>query len=226
MEHEAVVANRAVERYILGEMPAEERDLFEEHYFSCGDCAEDVRHASSFVANAKAVWRDEANRNRVEARHTPQERRPWFWWLQPSWGPALAAVLLAFTGYQSLVTVPALRREAAGAMQPRQVAAFVLRADSRGAAKVVEAPPSEPLLLTLDLNPPQTFPKYIAEIHDASGAVVSTIGVAPPAPDEPLNLYIPNPKLPAGQYTLMIRGDTGSQQGPEVGRYRFELQRK
>jgi len=226
MEHESVIANRAVERYLLGEMPVDERDSFEEHYFTCGDCAEDVRQASAFVANAKEIWREQGTRHEAVARTGREEHRPWLWWLRPAWAPALAGVLLAVTGYQSLVTVPALKRTAAGATQPRQVEAFVLRADSRGVAKVVEAAPSQPLLLTLYLNPQQNFPKYVAEIHSASGAVVSTIPVAPPAPDEPLNLYVPDPKLGPGQYTLVIRGDTGSQQGPEVGRYRFELQRK
>lgn len=226
MEHESVIANRAVERYILGEMTADERDSFEEHYFTCGDCAEDVRQASAFVANAKEIWREEGKRSESVVRGTSEEHRPWLWWLRPAWAPVLVGVLLAFTGYQSLVTVPALQRTAASATQPRQVAAFVLRADSRGAAKVVEAAPSQPLLLTLDLNPQQTFPKYVAEIHSASGTLVSSIPVAPPAPEEPLNLYVPEPKLQPGQYTLVIRGDIGSQQGPEVGRYRFELHRK
>src|SRR4051794_20714838 len=127
MEHEAATANRAVERYILREMSAEERDSFEEHYFVCGECAEDVRHASAFVANAKGIWRGQASRDQPIEK-TSEERRSWFWWLNPAWGPAFAAVLLAITGYQSLVTVPALQRAAAGARQPRQVAAFVLRA--------------------------------------------------------------------------------------------------
>ena len=45
-------AHTASERYLLEEMPELERYAFEEHFFSCADCAEDVRagalmHAAS-----------------------------------------------------------------------------------------------------------------------------------------------------------------------------------
>ena len=43
MTHEQAVSTLAAGRYLLDEMPEPERETFEEHYFSCAECAEDVR---------------------------------------------------------------------------------------------------------------------------------------------------------------------------------------
>jgi len=42
MDHETAVKTGATERYLLGELTGEDRDRFEEHYFMCPECAEDV----------------------------------------------------------------------------------------------------------------------------------------------------------------------------------------
>ena len=59
MEHQFAVDRKLTERYVLGELEAEEREEFEEHYFTCAVCAEDVRIMSELVTNAKAVIREE-----------------------------------------------------------------------------------------------------------------------------------------------------------------------
>ena len=43
----------ASERYLLDEMSQDERDQFEEHYFSCVECADEVRAVFAFADNAK-----------------------------------------------------------------------------------------------------------------------------------------------------------------------------
>jgi len=43
MTHEDALETLASERYLLGDMSELERHLFEDHYFSCPDCAADVR---------------------------------------------------------------------------------------------------------------------------------------------------------------------------------------
>src|SRR5438132_7810886 len=58
MDHEVATQTHAVERYLLGEMPSSERDLFEEHYFSCADCGEEVRSASALMRDMKDALRD------------------------------------------------------------------------------------------------------------------------------------------------------------------------
>jgi hypothetical protein len=60
MDHETAVRTSATERYFLGELTGQDQDGFEEHYFMCPECAEDVRALTVFAANAKAVFRQKA----------------------------------------------------------------------------------------------------------------------------------------------------------------------
>src|SRR3954453_2088787 len=60
MDHETAVQTGATERYLLGELTGEDRDRFEEHFFICPECSEDVRALTVFAANAKAVFREES----------------------------------------------------------------------------------------------------------------------------------------------------------------------
>ena len=53
MNHDAAVRDKIAERYLLGELTGEERDSFEAHFFTCQDCAEDVRLTSRFVEASK-----------------------------------------------------------------------------------------------------------------------------------------------------------------------------
>src|SRR5947207_15968254 len=60
MDHETALRTSATERYFLGELTGQDRDGFEEHFFMCPECAEDLRALTVFAANAKAVFRQEA----------------------------------------------------------------------------------------------------------------------------------------------------------------------
>lgn len=55
MEHNEAIQSRAAERYSMGQMPPDEAELFEAHFFGCLECAEEVRWISLFEANAKQV---------------------------------------------------------------------------------------------------------------------------------------------------------------------------
>ncbi len=43
----------AVEKYLLDEFSPEEKDAFEEHFFSCDECAREVKLGAAFMAHAK-----------------------------------------------------------------------------------------------------------------------------------------------------------------------------
>src|SRR3954453_17460741 len=42
-QHQQAIRTLAAERYMLGEMTDAERETFEEHYFNCRFCVEDVK---------------------------------------------------------------------------------------------------------------------------------------------------------------------------------------
>ena len=89
MNHQLAVNTRATERYMLGELDEESRSAFEEHYFSCRVCADDVRAAVQFVDNAKAVMTADQGRRPATSRFWNVSRMPA--WAAPA---ALAACLL------------------------------------------------------------------------------------------------------------------------------------
>jgi glycine/D-amino acid oxidase-like deaminating enzyme len=55
MTHLEAIESRAAERYALQQMNAAEAEDFEQHFFTCFECAEEVRWVSMFEANAKKI---------------------------------------------------------------------------------------------------------------------------------------------------------------------------
>jgi hypothetical protein len=93
MEHERAVENLAVESYLLSDMTSGEREAFEEHYFECAICAEDLRAASQFLQDAKEVLAGNREATRIQEVPKGQPRR-WTWpaWQQPQFATALVAI--------------------------------------------------------------------------------------------------------------------------------------
>ena len=106
MDHETALRTSATERYFLGELTGQDRDGFEEHYFMCPECAEDVRALTVFAANAKAVFRQEAAGPAPQAGLLLSGRVLWL-------SAALNVALLLGVGYGLLKVRPAMRQELA-----------------------------------------------------------------------------------------------------------------
>ena len=53
MDHLEAVRLRAAERYVLKQLTTAEAEAFEEHFFSCPECAEEVRWIAMFEDNAR-----------------------------------------------------------------------------------------------------------------------------------------------------------------------------
>src|SRR5438132_14410270 len=102
MDHETAIQTSATERYLLGQLTAEDRDSFEEHFFMCPECAEDVRALTVFAANAKAVLREKATGPSPHAGVLLSGRVPWL-------SAALNVVLLFVLGYGLLKVEPERR---------------------------------------------------------------------------------------------------------------------
>ena len=64
MTHQHAIKTLAAERYLLNEMAELERYDFEDHYFSCADCAEDVRLGELLREGAKAGFKASAEQDR------------------------------------------------------------------------------------------------------------------------------------------------------------------
>lgn len=218
MTHQQALDGQASERYLLDEMTEVERFEFEEHYFDCAECAEDVRLGD--------MIRQEARRAGPAMAANPQSGRPAVvltsakWWRRPMvaapW--AVAATLAMMVGYQSLVTVPGLRDTVA----PQSIEPVMLRGATRGAATtVVIAPDQRFVALAADLLTPPQSSSLAYQILDANRTVIASGQSAVPAAGAPLMLLVPVDELQqAGRYTLILRDSDPS---AVIGEYEFDV---
>ncbi len=98
MEHTQAVEIKAVERYLLGELAPSSQEEFEEHFFDCKKCSEDLRIGTLFLDTTKEVLATDSVLHRT--RSAPRRR---FQWFQPHYALASCMALLAIICYQSFV---------------------------------------------------------------------------------------------------------------------------
>jgi hypothetical protein len=233
MDHQRAVQNLAVESYLLGDMSAEEREAFEEHFFECSVCGEDVRAAAEFMEDAKKIL-GETSRPLAAlpqtAKISGQRATPgWLDWLKPQFAaPALAALLL-LVGYQSLRTIPSLRNQVEASNTPRSVPSVVLRPSVRGDSTNLKAAPGESVMLMLDFSMPPAagtpLQFFVESAEDGSGKELLRIDGVAPEPGRFLNLMIPHPDLRSGLYIVVAEiAAKPPSHGQELGKYPFRLE--
>jgi anti-sigma factor RsiW len=234
MTHADAASTQAVERYLLGELSSQERDDFEAHAFDCPECAEDLRAAALFLDASRAVMREDPPLAPVPVPAAKRSWRSWRSWLQPpSFVPTYAfasafVLLLGFSLYQNVVTLPALRNSSA----PRALSAFsFVSSGTRGATPlVIAAPARQPFLLFFDIPPGGRHAAYHCAILTEGGTSQLAVDVTAAQARDTVQLFVPAGGLAAGPHTLVITGrdDTTAvgAQGPnqEIARYPFVLQ--
>jgi hypothetical protein len=214
MNHLQAVKTSAPERYLLEEMSELERHAFEEHYFSCADCAEDVRLGALMRDGVKAGFLDAEKPVSLAGAKAASARTPWRPSVVIPW--AAAAMLALVAGYQSLRLAPGLE----GRIQPQALAPITLRPASRGAEPVVPLPAgTAAIALAVDVGASRgaelAYDLRTGEKSVASGRV------AAPQPGAPLLLLIPAWTLtPAGHYILSIHR---ASDGDIPDEYRFAV---
>ncbi|HJQ40664.1 MAG TPA: hypothetical protein VKB93_26275 [Thermoanaerobaculia bacterium] len=185
MDHSEAQQNHAVERYLLNEMTGGERDGFEEHYFDCRLCAEDVTDGAKLVAAGRRVAL-------ISPNVVPMPRR-WTAWLPTA---AAAALVIVAVG----IGVPR-----------RSSPSLELAQDYVVDFSVSRGPGSEPLTITPE-NPivyvriPEepAFPSYKIQIRDSAGKEVMAVSVDADRAKEQIPV-LPR-SLPTGGYVLAIEG--------------------
>lgn len=229
MDHNEAERIQAADRYLLGELSVAEREQFEEHFFSCPECAEEVRAGTVLRANARAVFLEEAWQPVGEEREQP--RIGWLAWLNlrpvlaGSWA-VVCLLLAAISGFQTLVVMPGLRTQLAEVKAPQPYQSFTLRPLSRGDDLVLGVSPASQFVgLAVHLDPRHSFPAYRADILDEAGSLLSSVNsAAPQRLGEPLGFLIPTSSVSPGSYTMVLHGlDSTSQPGPgtEIETFRF-----
>jgi hypothetical protein len=205
MEHRQAVDTLASERYLLGEMTDAERDAFEAHFFSCHECAEDIRAAAMMRDGVRAGFLRPQTSVR---RWRPAIVLPW----------AAAATLAVALGYQTARTRPA----GSLAVGPLSLAPVTLRSSTRGQDVSVAPGPGDVVTLALDLGGERFAGDIQYELRRADGDTLASGHATPPAPGAPLLLVIPGRLVKiSGRYVLSIRDISNVGLTPEE--YRFSV---
>lgn len=223
MDHEQAIQSLAAESYLLGELTPEERVAFEEHFFECAACAEDVRQAARFMDDAHDVL--------AAGPAAPAPSKPpasgksfwnWFGWLQPQQALRVAAVLAVACFLESL-TIPDLLQRLREAYAPRIAESAVLKPQTRGEATVITAAAGQPVMLMFDV--PETRAgqlRYIVTAADGSPAFSLTSST--PSAGQQAILSVPRLNLAPGAYVVIVKTVTAAgEDGPELSRYPWVL---
>jgi hypothetical protein len=222
MDHPEAIKLQAAEKYLMGELPAEQRDQFEDHFFGCMECAADIRTGAILVDNARKVLKDEADTQKFLVPSRPG--RGWFGWLQPAWGLAAAVVLVGVLTYQNLVTIPSLKHAAA---QPEALASysFVTAGSRAGGSTVIRTPKDHAFGVYIDIPASNSFPYYTVDIQTESGARPVHVQVSAEQAKDTVQILVPGGALKPGNATLLIEGHADLNSPPtEVARYPFVMQ--
>jgi hypothetical protein len=221
MEHDEAIRSQAAERYVAHELSPAEQDAFEEHFFDCQKCADDVRFELTFTANVRAASREQRAERQPAAE--PPRASSWEKWrdwlrLRPAMAFSFAAnfVLAAGFGYVLLTGT----HESAG---PRFTQPYFAPGPTHGAGDVHAIPAGEASYVVRFPAPSATSQSYSYEILDAAGKRESSGSLKAPAGDDAyLYLQAPVRSLPGGIHTLAVRGGPG---GEIVSWSRFRISR-
>lgn len=220
MEHNQAVADMAAEKYVLGELRNSEREQFEEHYFSCPDCAQDVRDLASLAEGARIMLNSQLN---MQPRIEPAPRRASLWrnawrlsWLQPgtrlAWAGALLLVAI-FAGYQTLQVRKLTRAQI--------LTSVLLLPDTRGEATPVPvARMGQFFLLEADLPGGSGNLQWDLRRADSNRVIVHDEAAAP-ATGASFKVLVPSSVLAPAEYTLTVR--PAAAPGKKIWLFRFRI---
>jgi hypothetical protein len=221
MDHNEAVRLQAAEKYLLGELPKEQHAAYEEHYFDCSACAEEIKATVAFMESARQAIREKALEP-VGAR-APAPSVPGFLsWLRPAFAVPVLAALLLFIGYQNGVTIPRLK-DSSSQMGQIISSSFQLRGSVRGgnesgdAANKVRVRLGESFALNFDFTPTGTFSEYVWQLQNKAGRAVKSGHISGDKKYQAVSLNMTGGVESAGKYSLVFFGsaDGAGQTGNE-----------
>ena len=220
MEHVEAVDTLAIERYLLEEMTQEERESFEEHFFSCAECAEDARAAARMTDGARSgLARDMVGT--TAADHgvvVPFRPAPVRWRTSVALPWAAAALLAVGLAYQTVAGPMSARHEPDSfALTPA-----TLRPASRGQEVVLSPGPGGIVTLAVDLGGAPFDHDIRYELARADGKTIASGDAPTPASGAPLLLMLPATTLKGSeQFVLTLHNPGAPGLTPTI--YRFRL---
>ena len=205
MDHQDALREMAVEKYLLGELTGESRDIFEEHLFDCQLCAADLTSGVTLLEGARAEL--------AEASPTilrVKQKKPFLpqWLLNPVWMVPALAMCLAVIVYQTFFMVPDMKRQMAQSDAPAVLNSLVLAggASRGGTALNIVAPSNGSFLLSVDIPSLAEYSSYICSLSSPSGTVVWSGTVSPEQAKDTIQIRVPTGVTQPGENTLVVQG--------------------
>jgi Putative zinc-finger len=213
MDHSEAVRLQAAEKYLLGELPKEQHAAYEEHYFDCSACAEEIKATAAFMESARQVVREEVSET-VDAKRfapAPPKTGGWFAWMKPAFAIPVFAALLLFISYQNGVTIPQLQVRQSSTSQSAEIisSSFHLAGSVRGgdeAATKLQVRPGKSFLLNFDFTPARTSSEYIWQLLDPAGRAVKHGTIDGDKKYQAVSLPVIGGVESAGKYNLVFFG--------------------
>jgi Putative zinc-finger len=210
MDHSDVVRLQAVEKYVLGELPGDLRDEFEEHYFDCSQCAQDVQSMTAFVAASRAIFEETSQARPVTPAHVEQPAaRGWFAWLRPAIAVPAMAALAAVLIFQNFVTIPALKQHGgAPSAAEAYTSSYRLQGATRGpdVSKIAVAP-RESFALDFDFTPTVPYQSYKGSLVAGSGKSILSFRIDGEMANKEMHVVVPGGRVEPGNYELVLNGE-------------------
>lgn len=227
MTHQQAIDKHAAERYLLQEMPELERFAFEEHFFDCQICAEDVRTGALIQEGVKGGLLPEGTAGKAEpARPMADVRFREDTGLKAEEEDTGLKAEEVVTVAAAPGTIVMIRPSVTSRVMPWAVAATLavaagyqalvvvpglqsqvvgpsvlspvtLRGASRGAAPTLTRPTNGALSFAVDLSGIPAGARLTYDFRAADGRSVATGTAAAPPPGTPLLLLIPASALEA-----------------------------
>jgi Putative zinc-finger len=230
MEHNEAIKQMVAERYLLGELTAEQRDAFEEHAFDCPECSLDLRAGAAFIETTKVelpkLAATSADPSMPELVRPVKKKSDWQSWLRPAFAIPAFAALLAVVCYQNLATIPSLRM---AATNPSVLPSTAFHAGTRGSAHTqVQADRTQGAVLSIELPQDSGVATYSFTLYDPQDKQLWTrtlsAAKAGASGDGIVSLVIPGSGLTQGSYTLAIAGVDARGARTEIDRHVLDIQ--
>ena len=227
MDHSEALRLQAAEKYALGEMSTQLREEYEEHYFDCQECASELKATIAFVEGARTVLRGGTVAETEKQAARPQNAGL-FGWLRPVVAVPVFATLLLVMGYQSLVTVPRLKRNQATTAQNADFLSLIGANSRSEGTKILQIHRERPTVLELDIPATDEFATYDCQVRDVSGHNVFENRVSRADAKRTVHLIVPHGRLQAGKYTLIVFAEgsvnSGAPRQTEIERLGFMVE--
>ena len=219
MNHIEAIELKAVDRYLLNELPPEQRDEFEGHLFDCHECAAEMRATAAFLDAARVEMQFQVGAK--PKKNSSQQR---FSSLTAVFlASALAASLLVIL-FQNMVTYPRMQKQIAQLQQPRILSTLALVGGISRGEKIPALATNgrQPFILQVDIPADDKFSSYACQLLSPEGKSLWSIQVNPLAARDTVALNVP-PVSRGGTYMLVIQGSGAEAPLIEIARRKFNL---